>query len=229
MILNSRSKKSVQILQRREELCLRWGVLVKISGSAKALILFLAMGYMAVATSEAFAGQPTAPTPAGSPGTWIHPEDYPDGPLSGATSIMLTVGPDGLPGQCKVTHSSGSDVLDQKTCDLIMARAKFNPATDEHGHPVAGSYHTKVVWMESLDPRLPQPGNAEVVLTVEADGSVSNCRMIKAEGVVPNFMPQDCKDGYQLHFQPYVDDKGNPVPRKVTWRTSVTVEPVTAP
>jgi protein TonB len=47
---------------------------------------------------------------------------------------------------CEVTASSGSSDLDAATCANVAKRARFNPATDESGARVAGSYSSAVRW-----------------------------------------------------------------------------------
>lgn len=66
-------------------------------------------------------------------------------------SYELDVGTDGKPTACRIVQSSGSDLLDKPTCDLIMARARFKPPIAE-GKPVAAKYASKATWRMMAGP-----------------------------------------------------------------------------
>ncbi|MGV1683976.1 TonB family protein [Sphingopyxis sp. NJF-3] len=90
------------------------------------------------------------PSPATSPGSWVTPDDYPArarrDEREGVVGFRLTVDADGLPSGCDVTASSGHADLDEKTCQLLMERARFTPARDENGQKVASSYTNRIRW-----------------------------------------------------------------------------------
>ena len=83
-------------------------------------------------------------------GVGISFEDYPLAAMrnneSGIVYFSMVIGPDGLPKSCSVTKSSGSAILDSETCRISMRRARFDPALDDKGTPIEGSYSTKVGW-----------------------------------------------------------------------------------
>ena len=54
-----------------------------------------------------------------------------------STRINLTVDATGAPVRCEVTLSDGSRTLDRVACDFLMRRARFIPARDATGAPVA--------------------------------------------------------------------------------------------
>ena len=90
------------------------------------------------------------PKPRGNPQNWLSTDDYPssamrDG-IQGVTSFRLEVGTDGKPTGCTVTGSSGSGLLDDTTCRLVMRRAKFQPAKDTEGNPIVSSYTSRTRW-----------------------------------------------------------------------------------
>lgn len=91
-----------------------------------------------------------AVSPATNPGSWVTSDDYPPRALrderEGAVGFRLSVGVDGLPSGCEVTASSGDADLDNKTCQLLMERARFTPARDESGRKVASSYSNRIRW-----------------------------------------------------------------------------------
>jgi TonB family protein len=90
------------------------------------------------------------PTPKTNPGTWVPQDAYPSDALrdgiEGAVGFTLNVGVDGRPTQCHVTSSSGNDALDWAACENLMRRARFNPAKDKKGEPMASTYSNRVRW-----------------------------------------------------------------------------------
>ncbi len=54
-----------------------------------------------------------------------------------ATRIDLTIDTAGVPVRCDVTQSDGSRALDRVACEFLMRRARFTPARDSDGVPVA--------------------------------------------------------------------------------------------
>jgi protein TonB len=89
-------------------------------------------------------------TPRGSPGSWVTNDDYPpsaqrDG-VEGVTGFSLAVGPDGKVTGCSITASSGSSILDDTACRLLTRRARFNPAKEAGGNPIASSYAGRFRW-----------------------------------------------------------------------------------
>lgn len=88
--------------------------------------------------------------PSGSPGRWVMVSDYPRADLSqkneGTTAFLLNVGADGGVTGCRTIGSSGFPSLDKRACELLMARAAFEPAKDRDGRPVASFYLNKVRW-----------------------------------------------------------------------------------
>jgi protein TonB len=93
---------------------------------------------------------PRQARPRGTPGAWISPNDYPAQDLregnSGVTGFNVVIGRDGHPQGCTIIASSGYPRLDAATCQAILRRATFTPATDDTGVAVAGDYQGKVHW-----------------------------------------------------------------------------------
>ncbi len=91
----------------------------------------------------------TAPVPMNAD-TWITGSDYPPAALcaaeEGITRFRLDVGDAGLPLTCEIERSSGFADLDERTCALLMHRARFEPARDRHGVAVAGGYSGRMAW-----------------------------------------------------------------------------------
>ncbi len=97
-------------------------------------------------TSPVFAAPygPAAPSrdrPA--PLAWLRQEDYPSASLasreSGEVTAAFDVTETGAVEHCRVVRSSGYLRLDDATCDLIERRARYRPAEDASGKPVATS------------------------------------------------------------------------------------------
>ena len=82
--------------------------------------------------------------------SWFKASDYPadaaQRKVQGSVGFEVDVDVKGLPGACRITKSSGQPVLDQATCDIVRARAHFEPARGADGKPVEGRYHTTTVW-----------------------------------------------------------------------------------
>lgn len=110
-------------------------------------IIFL--GAMAAA-GPVLAAKSVPLKPAGSPGDWITPNDYPPAALrqslKGITGFRLNVDPMGHVTACTITASSGSSLLDDTSCALLKARATFVAAQDARGRTVAATYSSAVRW-----------------------------------------------------------------------------------
>lgn len=83
-----------------------------------------------------------------NPGSVVLDSDYParNHDKQGTTRFELIVGADGKPVSCTTTVSSGHDVLDQSACNAFVKRARFSPAKDEAGNPIAGRYKGSITW-----------------------------------------------------------------------------------
>ncbi len=90
-------------------------------------------------------------SPLGKPGTWLTPSDYPAGALAmGASAVVrfrIMVGADGVPTKCFVQQATMSPEFIKLTCDLLVKRARFSPALDRDGKPVASFYTNSVRWL----------------------------------------------------------------------------------
>ncbi len=106
----------------------------------------------------------------------ISDADYPAAAIrageQGTTAFTIVVGPDGKPSECRVTGSSGSEVLDSATCTLVTQRFRYEPARDASGKAVTAEVTRRVTWrfpedsgmqMADLVPRLTfAPGELHV-------------------------------------------------------------------
>lgn len=78
-------------------------------------------------------------------------EDYPAAVRGregrrGVVSLKLIVGPDGRLLGCNIVSSSGDQVLDMATCNILRRRSRFAPATDASGAPTNGTTDFTVDW-----------------------------------------------------------------------------------
>ena len=166
----------------------------------------------------------------------------------GVVDMLLDVAADGKVTGCAVQDSSGHADLDSAACALMREKGEFKPALDGAGRASAGRYAASFTWSlpeaeptieenaltEALGdlPRRKQtfpmnkPGSATLSMLVNADGSIGDCRF---EGVgamdVEGIAPCDIF-GVKTVYEPLLDDKGNPVARRVTMRTELKIEDV---
>lgn len=91
-----------------------------------------------------------APTPRGYVGAWANTSDYPSAAIrerrEGVTRFRLTIDTTGRASDCHITESSGHADLDATTCELVMRRARFDPAVDSNGDATTGIWESAVSW-----------------------------------------------------------------------------------
>jgi protein TonB len=91
-----------------------------------------------------------ADRPIGSPAEWIGggPSDADNrrGRYQGSVEVQVTVEPGGHVSNCAPVRGSGNAALDELTCRLVVQRARFKPALDAQGRPVASQVYTSFVW-----------------------------------------------------------------------------------
>jgi TonB family protein len=77
-------------------------------------------------------------------------DDYPAVAMrnreEGMVGFRLDVGANGRVSNCTITQSSASASLDNATCRLLTARARFTPARDLAGNPVSDALRGRVAW-----------------------------------------------------------------------------------
>jgi TonB family protein len=83
--------------------------------------------------------------------SYFSASDYPPEALRagamGSVRVKVIVNPAGLPSDCDVVGSSRNKDLDAATCDVIMKRARYEPAVDIDGRAVRAIDVTTVIWM----------------------------------------------------------------------------------
>ena len=167
------------------------------------------------------------PIPRGNPGLWVTTDDYPIEAMrydqQGTVDFRLNVGTNGEVLSCAIIESSGFDLLDETTCNLIRERASFWPALNEHGDPVASFYTNRVRWVIPSN-RETTPSDYKIVysIVIEPDGHVSSCEVLEIEGAAADFYsaglcPAPNDPG------PQTDTEGNPVRRTYIFNSSLDV------
>ena len=64
----------------------------------------------------------------------------------GTVAISFRVRDDGGVDSCRVIGSSGQELLDELTCELVEERFRYRPARDETGQPVDYTLRTSFTW-----------------------------------------------------------------------------------
>ncbi len=82
--------------------------------------------------------------PDGDPGQWVQANDYPSDMLwagkQAYVHFRMGVDENGDPTACHIQHSIGGEAFDKAVCASLMKRAKFLPALDKAGKPIASFY-----------------------------------------------------------------------------------------
>ena len=83
-------------------------------------------------------------------GNYFSSDDYPVtawmNEEEGTVRFRLTIDSEGRVAGCEVTQSSGSQQLDQRTCEILTVRARYRPARDASGAPASGTDSGSVTW-----------------------------------------------------------------------------------
>ena len=64
----------------------------------------------------------------------------------GTVAVRLTVNKEGRASFCEVTGYSGPVSFNETACLQLLRHARFNPATDAAGNPVASFYSTRITF-----------------------------------------------------------------------------------
>jgi protein TonB len=87
--------------------------------------------------------------------SYISDADYPSAGhaqhMQGTIGFRLAVGTDGRVTNCDILSSSGFPLLDETTCALLTARARFTPARDARGNPTTDVVSARISWVEPVD------------------------------------------------------------------------------
>jgi TonB family protein len=106
-------------------------------------------------------------------GSYFSTDDYPVtawmNEEEGTVRFRLAIDPEGRVASCEVTGSSGSEQLDQRTCEILTVRVRYTPARDASGAPAPSSDYGSVTWRlpsdrgtGAFDPRPAKPPRADL-------------------------------------------------------------------
>lgn len=88
--------------------------------------------------------------PAGNPGRWVTPNDYPRGMLmkrkQAIVHFRLSVDENGKASACNIQQSTRPKAFDDAVCRALMRKAKFQPALDKDSEPIASYFRSTVVF-----------------------------------------------------------------------------------
>lgn len=91
------------------------------------------------------------PEPKNSPGNWARSSDYPESALaSGGQALinfMLLIDSNGTPVKCIVQRGTAAKSFRDRSCELLLRRARFDPAINAEGRPVSSYYLNKIRWI----------------------------------------------------------------------------------
>jgi TonB family protein len=89
-----------------------------------------------------------AVVPKANPARWVRSSDYPLNLVrkgaQGLVQFRLSVGADGVPTQCHIQASTRPEGFDKAVCNALMRRARFEPALDAEGRPIASYWRSAV-------------------------------------------------------------------------------------
>lgn len=167
----------------------------------------LTLGLFVLSAGQA-ADRSVSVTPIGDQATWITYGDYPASAvlagISGTTAVRLDVNAEGRVVGCTVTTSSGNGELDTTACERLAERARFSPARDAQGRPIASVFAKRIRWsvptQQSSDPSLVQRSyiGAEYLVRVHltADRSIIACEVVldSGERVERAMQERECAD-----------------------------------
>lgn len=89
-------------------------------------------------------------TPTSRPGTWVSSADYPFAMAAvGKRAIVqfrLSIDPAGTPTACHIQQSTRPKEFDDAVCSAVIRRAKFDPALDADGNPIASYWLSSVIF-----------------------------------------------------------------------------------
>ena len=83
--------------------------------------------------------------------SYVRPEDYPaDAQIegeSGRVEFEIDISPQGRVVNCRVMASTAGEMLNLRTCHIMLIRARFEPARDAQGHAVPDTIRSSINWI----------------------------------------------------------------------------------
>ena len=191
-----------------------------------------------------------AVSPSGNLTGIVRYQDYPAEALKkgeqGTVTVLLTVDERGGVAGCAVEKSSGSASLDAQTCRVLSERAKFDPAKDATGRPVAGAFRQRITWRMEQSAALAhgpvgnltalireedypasaianeEQGSVAVRIAVDERGRAAGCAVEISSGSAALDLKTCEIVKERARFTPARNSAGQPVPgefrQRVAWR-----------
>jgi hypothetical protein len=160
-------------MPRHAETALRRGVtrLIVSPGDRVRLVMGDHMLLLALAAAV------TAPLPRDR-ANWLSDNDYPRAAFNageqGRVTVVLSVDETGEPQVCTVRATTAPASLAKLSCNLLIQRARFEPARDDRGKAVAGEFVQGVQW--SLpSPRVLGDSGYVTKFEISEGGAVASC------------------------------------------------------
>ena len=175
---------------------------------------------------------------------FVSDADYPAEALirneQGTVRFELSVAPDGDVTGCRVVGSSGSSALDEATCSIMTSRARFTPARDSAGAPVADRVAARLNWaLPSGAERRARPvrnlasyvsandypedallrgeqGAVQFRVDVDAGGRATHCHIMVSSGSNQLDLRTCQVAVLRARYEPARDAQGNPVPDTIS-------------
>lgn len=115
----------------------------------------------------------------------IETYDYPQESLAkreeGIVQITYIVGTDGRISNCDISRSSGYPALDKRSCELMVERYVYEPATDASGQKIPTQSVTYISWkLPEIKIESSAPFTVKMRLPIGADGKLGQCTAEKS-------------------------------------------------
>ena len=145
--------------------------------------------------------------PTENPANWVTTADYPGWAArtgsQGRVVTELVVEKSGRVSACSILVSSGIPDLDRTACEKLRQRARFKPARDEKGIPIASRYEQSVRFVLPGASSLPAERRLILEYLVDRDGTVKECTVeglaedetVDPCDIAPTFEPPRAADG----------------------------------
>lgn len=118
-------------------------------------------------------------------GEWLGPDNYPPSAIRagehGRVVAIVSIDATGHPTACRIDISIGSPALEKGTCDVVLAKGKFEPARDAKGRAIASEMTMPVRWVlpGQADYLLPSETNDFInITTIAADDTIIGCESL---------------------------------------------------
>ena len=117
----------------------------------------------------------------------ISDDDYPPEASSrgetGTVTIKFVISTNGRVPVCEIVQSSSSELLDEKSCEIVKERFKFEPARAHNGKAIPEIKTQRITWRipngpDRLEDMTPFDVNYELI--VSSDGAVKDCKILKS-------------------------------------------------